>query len=154
MYRLLLLTLLLFLLAGCKEERHVSAFLSENEGFARMACLDQESHEFAMKWTYPHAPEWRQQEISEGLEKAKEKCSTAVDIINSLSTSREELREGFSVPSYRYFIDVIDSDEWKDIIGLFDTSADCEAARERLLDSGFETSECYRRVVFLRSVWS
>jgi len=101
--RLPLSLFLSILLIGCKEERHFSAFIYENESAASIACLDQENAEFSMEWVYPHSPQQRQLEILEHLEQANARCSTIVRLIDNLAQSRSDLQEGFSMPNQNTF---------------------------------------------------
>jgi hypothetical protein len=152
--RLIAATFVSLLLVGCKEERHVSAFIFENESAATIACLDQQTAEVAMEWEYPHAPQQRQQEIAARLEKATAKCSTVAQLIENLAESRAELEKGFSVPAQRYFLDVSAMEDSNALIGFFESVEDCESSRVQLTAVGVQASECFKRTVFLKSVWS
>ena len=142
-----------FLLIGCNEDVHYSALNYGISGLETAACFKSEGKERTFNMFYRDLPEQDRHEFEIELIASQDKCNTITTVRNDVMPSLEKLDSGYRVPKKRFLFNVISTRDFRTPVGLYKNEGQCQEARERMVQSGYNCTQCYERTIYWNSVW-
>jgi len=150
----ILISFLLFALAGCSADIDSSMTEYGFGSLVRITCSDAEFQGKQYNRFFRDLPLSEREDIEDRMEVAKKKCQALESVLEIVQPTHEKLKSGYLTPHTKYAFNIVESPEFYRPVGFFGVLEDCRDARQRLSAVGYEVEKCYKRTLFWKTAWA
>jgi len=149
-----LLILLTVLTAGCSNDVSASLTAHSFGGHVRLVCDDAQFQKEQYDEFFHDLPSASRTQIEIERKSAEKDCSALSAVWDTVEGTHKQLRDGIYWPHSVYLFNLSVPEGNANPVGFFDSSSSCRDARDGLREAGYDSEDCYERILFWKTAWA